>query len=307
MVTSKQEFPLSIYLALEQGEFADLEVVSEASIHLINAMKDVVAFADPGAHFQIVVQNGKESSLRLNSVIKLISGNEGSDEDKKAHRRGVAVGCILTGIIGWLPAQIGSHYLEKFLNAIDAKVVEMLHGHATDEEISELREDCRAILAGVARNGDASKHVQEFYSSLQKDKTIVGVGLGGDHDAPPDFIIPREQFALRARGESEDIEPEERKRVERMDLLLIQPRLTAEKRAWRFAANGFEFGAKVLDDEFLSQTLSGQREIPLREGLVLDAEVELHEVRAGETWVVKSRSVIKVNNVSSGPTQTSFL
>jgi hypothetical protein len=186
-------------------------------------------------------------------------------------------------------------------------VMEVLKGQASDEEISTIQTECRAIVTGVTRNGDASKHVQQFYSSLQKDDTIVGVGLGGDHDAPPDFIVPRNQFEMRARGEPEDIEPEERKRVERMNIVLIQPRLTADKRAWRFSANGFEFGAKVLDDEFLSQTLSGQREIPLREGLILDAEVELHEVRAGEVWVVKSRSVIKVNDVRSEPTQGSFL
>lgn len=307
VLAKDEEFPLSIYLALQQGEFADLEVVSEASIHLIRAMKDVVAFIDPGVEVRVVVRNGKESSLRLNSLTKFVTGGTGSSDETKAHRRGLAIGCILSGILGWLPGEIASHYLEQALNALDEKVLEVLKDEATEEQISGMQKMCREVVVGVTHNGDASKHVQKFYSSLQKDEVIVGVGLGTDHDAPPDFIIPRDQFAIRARGEIDDVEPDQRERVERMDLVLLQPRLTADKRAWRFSANGFEFGAKVLDDQFLSQTLSGQREIPLREGVVLDADVALHEVRAGEIWVVKSRSVLVVHDVRSGPIQASFL
>ena len=89
--------PISVYLKLQEGELADWEVVSKASIELIEALKDLAAFADPSAQLKVTLQNSEEGSLRFNAILELFGGGSdpGESEEKRKVRR-----AAITGVLG---------------------------------------------------------------------------------------------------------------------------------------------------------------------------------------------------------------
>lgn len=306
-MVSDRSLPLSLYLKLEQGQMADLEVVSKASIEFVKAISDIAEFIDPSVRVKVTIRDGQEGSLKLNSVVEWITGRPMSpDEEKRAKRRATALGLIFTGF-WWLLDGVGSHYLSKSLDALDKKVLDMIEEQDIDDKTGELHKECMDIVMGVVGNKIAEEHRRKFYAALQKDPVIIGVGISSVHNAIPKVIVTRDHFADMAREDATTREVEKRVRTERMEMLVVQPRLSSDNKPWRFAVSSIEFAAKITDTEFLSNTLSGRNKLTMAEGLIMDADIETEEEGTDGAWVTKNRTVTKVHEVRMSPQQQSLL
>jgi hypothetical protein len=309
-VNSGDGTPISVYLELEEGEHADWEIVSKASLELIAALKDLAEFADPSWAIKVSLQNSEEGSLRFNAILELFGGggDPGLSEEKRKTRRTV-LKAVLAGATLWLLDATAAHYYDKVLAAIDAAVIEMFQQdkeEAKPEPIEEAKQECRTILEGAARSQVGVRHARRFFSELKADKNIKGVGVALDHRSPPVAIIPRAEFADRSRPPQEDAEPTARTRVETVTVLLVEPRLLGDDKAWRFSIAGMEFSAKIEDKDFVEATLSGRNHIPLVEGIYLTVRMRIEEKQEDNAWTIKSRTILEVLDVRARPGQGSL-
>lgn len=301
--------PISVYLELQEGEFADWEVVSKASIQLIEALKELAAFADPSAHLKVTLQNSEEGSLRFNAILELfgVRSDPAEADDKRKVRRAAIAG-VLGGATLWLFNVVGTHYAEMVLDVIDSAVVAALKNEGTGdpETVEETKQECRKLLDGATRNQVGAAHVRKFFRELKADQNIAGVGVALDHESPPLAIIPRSEFGDRSRPPNDDSEPMNRTRVETITVLLVEPRLLGDEKPWRFSVGGIEFSAKIEDREFVSATLSGRNSLPLMEGIYLQVRMRIEERREENAWVIKSRTILEVIGHEARPEQTLF-
>lgn len=308
-MSASQPIPLSFYLKLEEGKHADLEVVSRASIELIGALRDFIEFAEPDAQLKMTIQQGDEGSLNLKTFVHFFSGR--SEEDRK--RRELVLGNMIKGASFFLLELTANHYGEKVLDQLDAYVAQWFQ---EDPETATMPEDDKAALKkevtdalrGAIDNQTAAPHIRKFYSEVKRDPSIAGVALmAGHQDEEPETIIPREQFSGRSSEPEPAEEKKPRTRIERQPLLLLQPRLHADKKAWRFSVGGMEFAAKIEDENFVSDMLSGKLPVPAVEGVYFDADLTITEEFEGGAWVVKNRKVTKVHDVIARPEQKDLL
>lgn len=321
---SEEAVPISIYLKLEKGQFADWEVVSRASIELIAAIRELAAFADPTLKLDIELQDGKEGSLRLNTLFRLVMGSKsGADGQADADQK-LVLRAIIVGATVWLLQATAGHYWDKILDLVDAEVAEIIEAMGAVASETEASDEARAmtsrvmtspqdraqitkILEGASRNGVGKSHIRKFFAEIQRDQAIEAVGIATGHDRIPDDLVPREQFLARSREPASEPESTSREHTDRVDLLLVQPRLLGDNKAWRFSIAGLEFAAKVTDKDFVERLLSGKTRVQMVEGVHLTADMKIEEEKQGDVWVIKSRTVVKVYDVKQIPEQTSFL
>ena len=60
---------ISLYFALREGRRADLEVVSEAALHWIAAIRAAASEIDPNVHIRVELIDADVGSLRLNTIL----------------------------------------------------------------------------------------------------------------------------------------------------------------------------------------------------------------------------------------------
>lgn len=291
--------PLSIYLKLEDGQQADFEILARSAISLIEALKDFANFADPSLNLKMTIQNGEEGSLRLNTIIKFIT-----DRDEESIRqRQDALRWAIGGAAFFLLQTTSTHYFEKILDYVDSSVIEAVNEGGDPEKVQATAEECKKILEGALKNDVGARHVRRFYEEIREDPNVLGVGIVPNHEDFPDIIVPRDSFLELSRTPEPQKEETKRSHIERVQVLLVQPRLLGDDRAWRFSIGGMEFGAKVIDKSFIENTLSGKNQIPLVEGVYLDVDLRIDEQKNGDVWITKSRTVQHVHGVQGGKVQ----
>ena len=307
--------PFSIYLDLEKGQLADLEVVSKASLELISAIKELAMFADPGVEIKVTIQSGEEGSLWLKTMVKLVFGINVQTDQNQVEIKMNTLQAILVGIGLFVGGSIANHYTEMGLQTFDREILQMQSDgqpiEPDGDDPEQLPEDvqgrAREIIDGAIRNGIGQGHVRKFYAEIKSDPAIKGVGVSFDHETKPEIIIPRSRFAELSRPPEPEPDASKRKRVERLEILLTQPRLTADKRAWRFAVGGMEFSAKITDQKFVAELLSGKKGVRMVEGVYLTVDMKIEEENSGGAWRITSRTIEHVHSVREAPEQASLL
>jgi len=63
---------VSLYLDIEPGQKADLEVVARAALAFDVAVKELAYILDPGLELRVELESGTEGTLSLNSIIRPI-------------------------------------------------------------------------------------------------------------------------------------------------------------------------------------------------------------------------------------------
>lgn len=268
---------LNLYLDLEPGEFADLEVVAKASLAFAEAVREIAYTVDPFAEIRLELESGSEGSLSINSIVRFVRGTL---SDRAAWRT-VALATSL-----WFTQEIAS--------AIVGVSVEKLANE--DDGLSD--EDVQKISAAVARMLErkvGSEPVREVYRELQKDRNIKGVGVGTEKGARPMSIVPRENFSERSREPQEQKDATSRVRIERLPLTLVSPVLQRSNNKWRFLSKGGTIYVSIKDEKFLNSILSGELNITMKSGIVILADVEIREEKENRTnvWMPTERNLVR--------------
>ncbi|TGS37806.1 MULTISPECIES: hypothetical protein [unclassified Mesorhizobium] len=268
---------INLYLDLEPGELADLEVVARASLAFAGAVREIAYIVDPSLVIRLELESGTEGSLSLNSVIRFVRQQVSDPVTRKV---------IIIGIVMWFAKETGSALLGVAVNDLIAHETTI-----SEQDAQRIAEKVQELLDKKV----AAKPVQEVYKELQKDKSIKGVGVSTEKGARPRSVVPREQFPERSQAEAEDVqEGEPRNHTERMILTLISPVLQNNKNKWRFLSKDGNINAGIKDEKFLNSILSGQSDLKMRSGIILIADVEITERKKDGVWQVTERNVSNV-------------
>jgi hypothetical protein len=281
-------------LDLQPGEKADLEVVARAAIAFSEAVKEVAFFLDPSLEIRVELESGSEGSLSLNSIIKSIKTADGKD---------ITLAAIGGVVLIWFGNHVLDWGFEKVMDAVtggsETVQVEM---HIPQEEKKYLDS-----LVEKAVNGRVGQeHVQQVYRELEVDPKIKGVGATRVPARRPSHIIPREEFPERSGATAPqelDAAVSTRAPETLETLVLIRPVLLPGHRRWRFAGRQGEFGAPILDDEFLQNLYAGNVPVQMSGGIEMDVVLQTIEEKIGSVWVPTYRNVLKVRGVRPAPAQ----
>jgi len=284
---------VSLYLDLEQGQKADLEVVSRVAIALSEAIREVAYVLDPSIEIRIEFVSGTEGSLSLNNVLRTIADKATDPETLRT---------IVVVVVLWFAKEGASYGFQKGMDLVvgSAPITQKL----SEDDIAKIADRVKFVIDG----GVAKQQVEQVYRELERDTAIKGVGATPLPSKRPDSIVPREEFSTRSGDINGSVEvlPDRRERVSEEVLTLISPVLLPGSRRWRFSSREGEFGAPIQDQEFLDNLLSGTIALPMTAGIQITAELKTVEEFRDQVWHPTERSVSKVVSVKAAPGQSSL-
>lgn len=281
------ETPISLYLDLEPGEIADLEVVAKAAIAFSEAIKETAFVLDPSLKLKILLASGTEGSLSLNAIIETA---------RKGAKDHPVLAALIFMVVSWFTMRTLEWGFDKALDAAFGDAVQQVE--LTDEQLDVLA----AKIVEAQERGVAKKQVQRIYEELDKDKAIKGVGATTKPGKRPEDIVPRAAFPERAGFTVTETDVlRRRERSTRETLVIVSPVLVDGNRRWRFRSLEGEWGASIKDESFLENLLSGRIAIPMRAGVELDVVLQTTEEWNGAVWVPTERTITHVEDVRPPP------
>lgn len=274
--------PISLYLDLEKGQIADIEVVARAALAWSAAIKEIAYIIDPSVEVKVELVSGTEGSLSLNSWIKKIRGTSGIQSDLRA---------IAISVATWFALETAGYTYEAILDYLRGDDAPAETQHMSEVELAQLA----ARIADRISEKVARPQRQEIYRELERETAVKGAGVSLKPGVRPSYIVPRSEFPLATGSVIEQPATSKRKTTTRMSLVVISPTLKGTPRSWRFQYGNLpEFGATMKDQVFLQAIEEGRISIPLRAGTEMEVEVEAKEENEGGVWVVKERAVTRV-------------
>ncbi|NVN88612.1 MAG: hypothetical protein HXX15_21240 [Rhodopseudomonas sp.] len=283
---------ISLYFKLKPDQTADLEIVANAALEWLYAVRAAASELEPGAQVRIGLIDADEGSLRLNAVFDWLEGqlervDKGSSRYPRLRKLAVALAIFLptTG------AQTYSYYFppqqEVSLKEDDKKLLE--------ENNALLRE----LIGKAQKNPEVETRRKKFFRMIEKDTAITAAGLTESRDSTPLVMIPASQFAEKSGlWAISDDQPTERVIYPTLEVTLIAPVLLPIPRSWRFQPeDGLpEFTAKMKDMQFLEALKSDHVKERLRTGIKMTVRLKVKEQKIGDVWVTKrgGRSVVEV-------------
>ncbi|QQP93578.1 hypothetical protein IGS68_31630 (plasmid) [Skermanella sp. TT6] len=276
---------LSLYLDLEQGELADLEVVAKAALAFSAALREAIYVIDPSTGIKIELVSGTEGSLSLNSLISAVK-----NQNSKITNR--SLGALMLLAAGWFGPEVAAWGLGKTMDFL----LEQVQGEKTytKEEVEEIIE----LATKASKNEVAKERVGDIFKELAKDSAVKGVGVTPKPGKKPDHIISRNEFPVRS-GEPLESAVTDLRRTSTTEekVRLISPVLVSGPRRWRFSGRTGEFGAPIRDVAFLESMANGALAVPLASGIEMDVMLETTEVRKKGVWEIIERNIISVIKV----------
>lgn len=287
--------PISLYLDLESGRMADLEVVARSSLAFAAMVREMAQAVDPFAEVRIEMESGTEGSLSINSLIRSV--REGFSDPRKLKAIAIAVAL-------WMGGHVADWTLDQIKEALAGPEHAEETQRLTDEELQALAEQVAAALH--PRVAETPK--EQIFREIERDPAIIAVGVSTKTATRPAVLVPRAEFPHRTK-EQPTTEDAVTKRTssEIMPVVLISPVLKDAERSWKFQFGKLpEFGAVMRDKTFLSALASGGVLVPLRPGVEMLIELETKEELEGESWTVKERNVLRVISPGTNPAQQSL-
>ena len=284
----RAEALISIYFGLERGRSANLEVVAEASIAWVSAIREMALIVDPSLDVTVEIVDGDQGSLWLNTLTAIESKLERIEAGGLKWPRLWALAKGLAFIVIATPLQIGAEDVFRAVASDNPEVVARL----SPEDRRELIQDFKKAL----REDVARPQKQQFFKSAEKDTSIKAIGVSELRRHPPALLVRREEFVRYATlGTVEEAVDNVRKRTEMWDVTLISPVLENAERSWRFLRPGMpELGAVMRDKAFLRAIEHGGLHVELRKGIQMEIEIQFRERLEEGVWMTLERSVLKV-------------
>lgn len=287
------EQPVTIYFDLGPKERPTIGSIGRAMVEFEKMAGEAIYLMEPSVQFSLVYESSGEGSLRIITKLR---------------------GLVTRERLMMLATALAVTLVNNSLGYFQGKGMDEIARALADQNTTLTEEDIARIVEAVV-NIERSETVKaprrEFYKAVEQDPAITGVAIvPNDSEERPNFIVPRDEFQERTTRytliESELIS-EPRTVPERLEVVLVQPPLIDSNRQWKFFANGHEFGAKMLDENFKRQVLDGSTELRLAGGVILDITLEITQVNEGSLWHNKSYAVTEVHGWRQNPTQADLL
>lgn len=288
--SASEEF--GIYLKIAPNSTVNFKTISTMLGAIDSAVSEISFVLDPQTEVNIGLRAGEEGSLDLRSIINLASP---SRDDLKSAAKTLAT-VILT--------LVSQNYANDFIDLYQA------HTSETDTLQSLTVDELKEILREAERNESVRQYRREMYKALNEDQAVTAIGVYSGPTRPKQLpLIARQHFAELSNPPSNPEADQEKTRTDtkRVDLLVISPVLSDKKgRRWKFALDGFEFGAPVEDSEFTSSLNSGTLKVQMRMGVMMTADLRIDETWNGTNWEITNRTVERVISIDAPFTQGSL-
>ncbi len=290
--------PISLYIALQEGRKADLEVVARASLAFAQAVRAIAVMHDPFADVRIELVSGTEGSISLNAVVKWLKEKTGIQDE-------LTLKAVVIATSLWFAGEVGSWVV--------GEVMDHITGQDAAQTLQLSEDDVKKIAEMVVltlERKTAQPQVQEVYRELERDSAVAGVGASLAPGKKPTEIVPRSEFKERSGdiGKKELLPSGKRSESKPERVRIISPvLLESKRRRWRFLGRTGEFGAPILDQDFQHDLLTGKISIPMRDGIEMDVLLEVVEEFKDGVWVVAERNILKVFHVYPPVAQQSLL
>jgi hypothetical protein len=282
--------PVSLYLDLEPGRVADMEVVARTALAFAKAVRDLAYVVDPSIELRIELSSGTPGSLSLNSILRNLKNKDGEALTLKA------IGSV---ILIWFSIHALDYTFEQVADLVTGK------GHEEQRFSPEQKRELQEIVGKAVNDKVAAQHLQGVYREIERDPAIKGVGATRTPGERPAVIIPRSEFRARAGLGGGPVEQTVNRRVnvEHIRVGLISPVLLPGNRRWKLRSGQGEFGAAIKDQDFIERVLTGTTAIRMKAGIEMDVELETTEEFKNGVWEVQERNVLRVDNLIEPPSQ----
>ncbi|MEM6747938.1 MAG: hypothetical protein AAF608_11010 [Pseudomonadota bacterium] len=287
--------PLSLYLDLEDGQRADLQVVSRAAIAWANAIDEIAYVIDPSIELKIDFHSGTRGSLSLNTIIRSTSLNE---SDRRAIRTAVVSAAM------WFTLEGSSWTVGRVLDWMTSEDAPAVVHELSRDEIEEIADTVVRKMQNVAQN-----EVEAVYGEVEQDAAIKGVGVTTVSGKRPTRIIPRSEFKQRAgKAATQEHQTTHRTTVQTVEVVLVSPVLDpgSPKRRWKLASHTGEFGAVIDDKKFLEDVWLGRTVVAMVAGITMLIDLEVTEEKIDGAWRPSAYKVLNVHKLSP-PTEQAQL
>jgi hypothetical protein len=289
-------FPLSLYIDLEEGQQADLEVAARAAISWAQSIKETAYVFDPTAEVKVKFISGTEGSLSLNGAIEFFRR-----ADKKAYIKTTAAAALLSSV--WHVVGVTTDYLtEAVLETMEAERIVYFAaekvGIDISDEVSEMsQEDINRIADRIVqelKNRDKKEQSKQIIRELQRDPSVRGVGITPYPGVKPENILRREDFGSATSSETGQETKDTRYQTVEQKLRLVGPRIVEDDKVWRFQGPDGEHGYYLNDDEFKYRFTHGQLDLDFDKDVIVNAVVRYYQEKQNGVWVIKRRYIIQV-------------
>jgi len=272
---------LNLYIDLEEGKLADLEVVAKSSLSFADVVKEIAYVVDPSLEIRLEFESGTEGSLSVNSVVKFVRQQVYDPVVRKT---------VIVAVLFWFAKEAGAALVGDYVTELlkDDPTISEQDAELIAEKVSEILE--RRV---------GKKPVQKVFREAEKDPNITGIGASNQKGVRPKSLVPKTEFAKRISDEVEEQEFKRRTRVERMILTLVSPVLKKNANKWRFFSKDGNIYAGIKDENFLDSIVTGRADIRMKSGIVLFADVEIEEEFKHDVWQIRERNITKVIDISS--------
>ncbi len=279
---------LSLYIDLEPGEKADLEISSRAALAFAATVREIAGFLDPLSEVRLDLISTTEGSLSCNTKIKFITAS-GSKE--------ITLYALILTAAFWIGSQVITYVAGREITATWEHFFGSNEVTLSDKDKNEIVEKITKAI-GAKIGADASKKI---FAELDKDNSVKGVGVSPRPEEKPIVIVPRSDFRrLGGMTIPDEVLPEDRKRkrIETRKVVLVSPVLVPDrKRRWKFRIGEQEFGAPIKDQLFLNDVFSGKHPILVKENVEMTVRLETSEEYINGAWVERDHIVWQVIGV----------
>lgn len=279
-----EEGAISLYFGLKEGERADLEVIAEATLQWVAALKAAASAIDPDATVTIEIVNAEEGSLRINTILGWV--------EKQLAR-------VEAGTRAYPNLRSVAVTLAFFLLVDAPDMYERWFGEPAVIELSE--EDRKLLREFIDRTRtlpEVETRRKKFFRILERDPSISSAGAAEGPTAQPMIIVPSNRFAEMSGLWVPEEERQERTIYPIVDVTLLSPVLVGRPASWRFQPiDGLPaFNARMKDKRFLAALEESHVQERLRTGIRMTIRLEIKERNVSGAWVVKrrGRSVVEV-------------
>ncbi len=289
-----EEDALSLYLGIEEGHLADLEVAATAAIEWSQAIRAAAQILYPGEDIRVELIAAERGSSKWLARIERSKLNQSLERAKRGWQALPLIVRIALGLVVVVPVTAVPTY--EYWTDTEG---------FSDQQKRELKE----IIEQVQGRPTVEAPKRKMYRTLQRDTKIVGVGTGVP-DSPnwrPSVLVPANQFA-EADGLFSIQEQDTREQVltSVLDVIVVAPTLENAERVWIFRQEGIpgRFSAIMKDRRFLAALNRKAVREQFRTDIRMTIRLEVRQRLIDGEWktVRKGRSVVEVISPQIDPT-----
>ncbi|MDO9370533.1 MAG: hypothetical protein Q7T68_18350 [Sphingopyxis sp.] len=268
---------LSIKFELAPDRSADLEIISEAAIAWVEALRAAAQAVDADSDVRVRLIDVERRSALYNVVGDWFDRAAEKWEAAPKRTKLIRALTIFTVVSGYPTYQ--AFFGDGF-------------GQEDRDAIARIEKVC-------VENPAVTTARQRFFRVLEREPAVTAVHLKEGPDAPPYVTVQASEFA-EAGGlfEPEEELPAERIGQTVMEVVLVKAALLSKPRAWTFKLEGFgEFDAVMRDAKVLqSMGDKGHGLQNLKEGMRLTVRLETKEILHNGKWrpARGGRSIMRV-------------